>query len=247
MFKKYICIAAALLFTYSPAPAQQDSSPIKSIYLIHNPAEKHTSAPQEIRLGIETSESAYFKLTRDGDLIAAGLFPEGENSLSLPATSFFEKTAKHTFLLEVKTDRIILQKSLFIDVQLAVLESPEPVQPDEDLFDRRISLYVENKLLSSRIIHPPPPVQIQKDLPPLPKNYDPFKPKLDDDLMSSAVSILDAIGLAYHLIKSVVPKKDKEDSSVTLQHTPYYSTKFLRRNSQGEEEEVIAMIGLTTK
>ncbi|MCJ7582083.1 MAG: hypothetical protein MUP98_16345, partial [Candidatus Aminicenantes bacterium] len=68
-----------------------------------------------------------------------------------------------------------------------------------------------------------------------------------DDLMSNRVSIIDALLMGYQLIKTVAKKKDREEPALPLQHTHSLTIKFLKKNPQGFEEEVIAMIGLTTK
>ena len=89
---------------------------------------------------------------------------------------------------------------------------------------------------------------IQKDLASVPRNTDPFfVPKEKDALMRNTISIIDALLMSYQLIRSVTKKKDKGDLNLSLQHTHSLTIKFFKRNSRGVEEEVIAMIGLTTK
>jgi hypothetical protein len=221
---------------------------IKEIYLIKNPNKNYVTAPLEIRIGIDMTAPAYFKLSEKGNFINAGYLPKGDNSLSIPAESFFEKTERHTFSLELKTEKRITRKDIILDIQLAVLETPIKVEPKRDISEHKLSLYIENQLVSTKIKQQETIPSIQKELAPIPNNNDPFYvPKENDDLMRNTVSILDALGMAYQIIKSATKKKDSGESALPLQHTHSLSIKFLKKNPQGVEEEVIAMIGLTTK
>jgi hypothetical protein len=248
MNKKMTVLCLGFLLIGSALAAQQEDGLIKEIYLIKNPNKEYITAPLEIRIGIDMSAPAYFKLSEKDNFIDAGYLPEGDNSLSIPTESFFEKTERHTFSLELKTEKKITQKDIILDVQLAVLETPIKVEPERVISENKLSLFIEDQLVSTRtqkreIIQP-----IQPDLSVIPRNNDPFYvPKETDDLMSNGVSIFQVLGLAYHLIKTATKKKDIGEPSLPLQHTHSLSIKFLKKNPQGVEEEVIAMIGLTTK
>lgn len=248
MIKKGSLLILFFLLLGTVSAAQQESGLIKEIFLIKNPSEKFVTPPLEIRIGIQMSTPAFYKLSKKDVILGAGLLPIGVSSLSIPTKSFFEKTAKHTFLLELKTEQRIIRKDIILDVQLAILESPKKIEVKPEIHEHKLSLYIENQLISTRIKQQEIIPHILEDLPQVPQYDDPFYvPKESDDLMSSAVSILDALGLAYYLVKSVVKKKDRGEPVITLQRTHSFSIKFLKKNSQGVEEEVIAMIGLTTK
>jgi len=253
MFKKWALLIWVFLLLGGISAAQQGDGLIKGIFLIKNPTEKFVTPPLEIRIGINMATPAYYKLSEKDVILCAGLFPIGVNSLSIPAESFFEKTAKHTFLLELKTEQGITRKDIILDIQLAIMESPIKMETEQDVSEHKLSLYIENQLVSTRIkqqeiIPSIQPEQKVNELAPIPQYDDPFYvPKESDDLMTSTVSIFDALGLAYHLVKSITRKKDRGEPAVTLQHTHSFSIKFLKKNSQGVEKEVIAMIGLTTK
>jgi hypothetical protein len=249
MFKNKIALLGmGFLFLGQVLAAQQGDGLIKEIFLIKQPIEKYITPPLEIRISINMAAPAYYKLFDKDNIISAGLLPKGDNSLSIPTESFFEKTAKHTFSLELKTESGITKKDIVLDVQLATLESPKKIEVEPEIHEYKLSLYIGNQLVSTRIKQQELIPHIQPDLQLIQQNHDPFYvPKENDDLMRNTVSILDAIGLAYQLIKSVSKKKEVDESSPTIQLTHFYSIKFFRKNSQGFEEEIIAMIGLTTR
>jgi len=249
MMVKKAALLSLIFFLLGPvSAAQQGDGLIKGIFLIKNPIEKYVTPPLEIRIGINMAAPAYYKLSNEDVILSAGLLPMGVNSLSIPTQSFFEKTAKHTLFLELKTEQGITRKDIILDIQVVVMEIPKKPEPEPDIPEHKLSLYIENQLVSTRIkqqeIIPP----IQKELASIPRNNDPFfVPKEKDALMRNTVSIIDALLMGYTLIKTLTEKKDKGEPTLTLQHTHSFAIKFLKKNSQGIEEEVIAMIGLTTK
>ena len=248
MIKKSPLLIWIVLLFSAILTAQQENDLINGIFLIKNPNEIFSTAPRQIRIGIDMAAQAYFKLSNEDMIISAGLLPKGVNSLFIPTDTFFEKTATFTLHLELKRGNIITRKDIILDVQLAVLETPIEVEPKLDIAEHKLSLYIENQLVSTRIQKREIIQPIQPDLSVIPRNDDPFYvPKETDDLMTSTVSILDALGLAYHLIKSATKKKDRGEPDLALQHSHSLTIKFLKKNPQGIEEEVIAMIGLTTK
>jgi len=248
MFKKWALLIWVFLILSSVSTAQQGDGLIKEIYLIKNPSKTYVTPPPEIRFGIDMAASAYYKLFEKDIFISAGFLPKGENSLSIPTESFFEKPEKHTFSLELKTENGITRKDIVLDVQLAILESPKKIEVKPEFYEHKLSLYIENQLLSTRIKKHEIISPIQPDLSQIPRNDDPFYvPKEGDDQMTSTLPILGTLFLAYELIKSVAKKKDRRETTPTIQHTHSLAIIFLKKNSQGVEEEVIAMIGLTTK
>lgn len=253
MFKKMALLILFFLLLGTVSAAQQEGSLIKGIFLIKNPTEKFVTPPHEIRIGIQMATPAYYKLSDNDVIIGAGILPIGVSSLSIPTESFFEKTATHTFLLELKTDQGITRKDIILDIQIAIMETPKKMEAEQQVPEYKLSLYIENQLVSTmikqqEIIPPIQPERKDNELAPIPQYGDPFYvPKESDDLMTSSGSIIDALLMAYQLVKGITKKKDRGEPVVTLQHTHSFSIKFFRENSQGVEEEVIAMIGLTTK
>lgn len=253
MFKKGTLLILFFLLLGTVSEAQQGGSLIKGIFLIKNPTKKFVTPPLEIRIGIQMATPAYYKLFEKDVILGAGLLPIGVSSLSIPTESFFEKTATHTFLLELKTEQGITRKDIILDIQIAIIETPKKMEPEQKVPEYKLSLYIESQLVSTmikqqEIIPPIQPKQKVNELASTPQSNDPFYvPKESDDLMTSTVSIIDALLMTYNLVKSITKKKNRGEPTPALQHTHSYSIKFLKKNAQGIEKEVIAMIGLTTK
>ncbi|MFC2168747.1 hypothetical protein ACFLRW_07150 [Acidobacteriota bacterium] len=250
MIKKSLPLFWIFLLICPMLAAQQGDDLINGIFLIKNPNETFSSPPRQIRIGIDMAAQAYFKLSNEETILSVGILPKGVNSLQIPTDTFFEKTAKFTLHLELKRGILIIKKDIILDVQMAVMETPieVEVEPEPIITEYKLSLYIEDQLVSTRIKQKKFIPSFQKELAPIAGNTDPFYvPKESDNLMRNTVSILDAIGLAYGLIKSAVKKKKRDVPEPTLQHTHSLTLKFSKMNAQGIREEVIAMIGLTTK
>lgn len=245
--KSHLLFSIVLLFS-TILTAQQGNDLIKEIFLIKNPNERSLSPPQQIRIGVDMAARAYFKFSNEDMILRAGLLSKGVNYISISTESLFEKTETHTLHLELKKDDLIIRKDILLDIQMAVMETPIKVETEPVISEHKLSLFIENQLVSTRIKQQKIIQPIQKDLARIKPAGDPFYvPKESDDLMRNTVSIIDALLMGYQLIKSVTKKKNREEPELALQHTHSLSIKFLRKNPQGVEEEVIAMIGLTTK
>lgn len=248
MCKKRIPLCLSILLLSALLFPQQAEELIKEIVLIHNPVKKYSTAPAEIRIGVDMAAPAFYKLLSGEAIVSAGLLSMGINSLSIPVQSYFEKTAKHTLILELKTEKGLLRKDIVIEVQLGVLETPKKVEPEVEIREHRISLYIEDELVSTRIKQEQTIPEIQTDLAKIKPSEGPFSvPKEFDDVGSSRVDILTLLGVAYQLAKSAIEKKKADQQGPILQYTHSCSIKYLRTTPLGVKEEVIAMIGLTTK
>ncbi len=247
MLKKKALLCFVFLLLGSLATAQQEEELIKEIFLIKNPNKIYVTAPLEIRISVNMIAPAYYKLSNEDIFISAGYLPRGVNYLSIPTKSFFEKTARHTFLLELKTERAVIRKDIVLDIQLAFMEAPKKTELEPEIAEQKLSLYIEDQWVSSRIKQREIIPAIQKDLATVPRNTDPFYIPKEDPLMRNTISIIDALLMGYKLVRTLTEKKDKGEPSLPLQQTHSLSIKFFKKNQQGIEEEVIAMIGLTTK
>ena len=210
MFKKAVLFILVFLLFGPVLTAQQGDGLIKEIFLIKNPNKIYVTPPPIIRIGIDMTAPAYYKLLNEDIILSAGLLPKGINSLSIPTVSFFEKTAKHSFLLELKTEEAVTRKEFVLDIQMAKMEAPKKVEAKPDFSEHRLSLYIKNQLVSTRIKQQEIIPSIQKDLAPLPQGDDPFYiPKESDEMtrMRNTVSILQVLGMAYQLVKSAAKKK----------------------------------------
>ncbi len=250
IFKKKALLSIVFLLLSSLATAQQGDGLIKEIFLIKNPNQTYVTAPHEIRISLNMIAPAYYKLSNEDIFLSAGYLPRGVNFLSIPTKSFFEKTATHSFLLELKTEKAVTRKDIVLDIQLAIMDAPKKTKPEPETPEQKLTLYIENQLVSIRMKQLEMIPAIQKDLATVPRNTDPFyvpKERERELPIKNTISIIDTLLMGYKLIRTLTKKKDEGEPRLALQHTHSLTIQFFRKNPQGIEEEVIAMIGLTTK
>jgi hypothetical protein len=155
------------------------------------------------------TSTGLYKL-RQGDVILAGsrLLP-GYNTLSLPVHHLFDSEGTLVFILEIKSDDVILTKKITLEVQFE--EAEQNAHSREELKDLefRVRLLFDGDTLvdSRKRKRPPVPVRTDIDFEVLYKNYDPEK---RPDPLSQSFSILGAAVLAGRLIRSLAEKNKYE-------------------------------------
>jgi hypothetical protein len=247
MIKKTLTFCLVVLCSEVALSAQKIHSVIDDIYLIERRVNTQSVAPREIRIGVEMATNAYFKLLYSGSILKAGLFPQGFNSVSIPTETLLKETGTHVFNLELKTKAEIIRKEIELDVQLEIKASSEEAEVKNKIPEHRVSIYIDDKLIASRTKTPENRIKVKVESPPLPHNYDPFKPDQTDNPMANSVSIFQVVGLAYHLIKGLTKKKDEGERIPSIRKTSLISLTFNRTNPQGIKKEVRAEIRLRTR
>jgi hypothetical protein len=256
--KSAFILLTVLIFCLSLS-AQSQNIQIEDIYLIKNRLDPSPQPPAQIRIGLEVAQNAFFKLFREGNVIQVGLFPRGFNSVSLPAPPLLEKSGKHTYALELKTETGLVRHEIVLDVRLYWEETKEEKNEEEGeegeeietpqvkTSEHRISLFFNDELIASRKKILEQQLILPKKESNLPRNYDPFNPDPMDNPFVNSVDIMQAAGLAYQLIKDLVKKKDKGESVPPIQISRQISLSFRSKNPQGIEKQVRATIQLSTR
>jgi len=202
--------------------------------------------PSKLVMEITLDSHAFFKLLKENIVVEAGKFQKGDNQISLKTDSLFRGTGSHDFTLELKSDNIIVRKKVLIDIVMDLLQ-PED-DPVEETVERgyRLSLYYRDQLLASREKTDYSFLSDKIELPP--STYEPsrFDALGRSDPQANSFSILSAIGLAAHLIKGLVQKKDGGILKNPLQRVRSMTIPFRTKNLLGEEWSSQAVVILKT-
>lgn len=246
-------LAAFIALVPFASPSQEDV--LKDIFIIKNRMYPSSLPPIEIRLGLEAAKNAFFKLIEGNTIIRAGLFPRGFNSISLPAAPLLMVSGEHPYVLELKTETDLVRYEIVLDVRLdrekdsagAEEEREEEKTMQVSTTEHKVSLYIDDELISSRIKILEQKLILPRKESPLPRNYDPFNPDPMDNPFVSSVDILQAAGLAFKVLKDIVTKKDEGESVPPIQMARQISLIFRRKDPQGTETEVRATIRLSAR
>lgn len=243
MIKKAITLCLSVLSLSVVLTSQQVPSPIREVFFIKSRTET-PAIPPLIRIGVEMAANAYFKLSLEGTVVKAGLFPKGFNSFAVPTHSLIEKSGEVVYTLELRTESGVIQEEIVLDVRLEVTGIQKEAVQEIPTPEHRVSVYIDDELIASRKKTAEKTIPIKTKSPPLPPNYDPFKPDQSDNPMANSVSIFQVVGLAYHLIKGLTKKKDEGKRVPPIQKTQQITLNFVKRSPQGIEEQVRAEIRL---
>lgn len=225
---------------------------ITEIALIDSEIYKRPTPPDKIVIGVDIENPAYYKLSDDKKIIRGGLFNRGFNSFSLAAQELFDNSGSHMYILDLKTDDLLLKKELEIDIQLDSQVITKKTEDEARNIEYNLSLYIGDELIiSSKKLHheklswkveiPAPTSNLSPLIPP--EKVDPSK----EDYTLNSFSIQDAVAGVLQLIKGLKKKESAEEKVSYFQKTRQLTTTFIRKNLEGTEKEVRAVIRLKTK
>ena len=196
--------------------------------------------PDRLILGLDVRREGLFKLFRGDEMIKGSLLKKGLNSISIPSKGLFNKSGQHEYLLELKVGNMILLKKIIFDVQVDESQYIHEQKEDKEKFIYDLSLYVEGRLISSsrkeHVKRKPIDWGIDPDVP-----YKPVEAPKESNIRASSFSILAAVGLAAHIIKSLT-KKDVTPPTPPPRHVRMMTLKYKKIIAGGVEQNIDASI-----
>lgn len=203
-------------------------------------------------LDIEISNDGYYKFSTDKEVIKAGLFQAGFNLIGLEIRPLLEKPGTYVYWLETKADDLILKKEIDIEVEVHspfLIPKARPTILNINPMEYKLSMYVDGELiLTSKKTEKD--VLLKLDIPPS-KNPFGFKPDYyvtRNNPGQNFVSILDAIGVAYQLLKDLLKKKKSgEIETPKIQKLQEISLAWKQNDTDGTEKETRARLKLKIK
>lgn len=225
---------------------------ITEIALIDSEIYKRSIPPDKIVIGVDIENPAYYKLSDDKKIIKAGLFSRGFNSFSLAAHELFQNSGSHIYILDIKAEDLYLKKELEVDIQLASQIITKKTDEKPRNIEYNLSMFIGDELIiSSRKLHqeklswkfeiPAPTTNLSPLIPP--EKVDPRK----EDYTSHSFSIPAAVAGVLQLIKGLKKKESPEERVSYFQKSKQLTTTFIRKNLDGIEKEVRAVIRLKTR
>ena len=225
---------------------------VTEIALIDREIYKRSILPGKIVIGVDIENPAYYKLSDDKKIIKAGLFNRGFNSFSLAAHELFDNSGSHIYILDLKTEDLFLKKELEIDIQLDSQVVIKKTDEKAKSIEYNLSLYIGDELIiSSKKLHheksswkfeiPAPTSNLSPLIPP--EKIDPRK----EDYTSNSFSIPAAVAGVLQLIKGLKKKERAEEKVSYFQKSKQLTTTFIRKDFEGIEKEVRAVIRLKTR
>jgi len=180
------------------------------------------ATPSEIRIGVDLLNSAFYKISDSTGTLAGGLWQGGFHILSLPASGMFDESGSREFILDLKAGDVIVRKRIGVEVDVrrpnaAAGSAGGNVLRAKDL-EGEVALYVGEKLISSsrKIMAKTPPLDIPVPGPSAPDTKPYLAPRKDIPTFSG-VSILDAVGAAYTVLRDLLKKKPLPPSPPSYQ------------------------------
>ena len=230
----------------------QDLLPlVKDIGLLGDESSKDFAPPDKLKIGVDISREALYKLSHEENVIKAGIFKRGLNTVEIDAEDLLLESGTHVYFLDLKAVDLTLRKEIEIDIQLdsSGVDSGTPRLIKEPEPEYELSLFIGEKLVISGRKLLSEELSFNVELPPIPDGYGPFYEieKEYKNPLRNSFSILDAIGVGYFLIKKMIDKKKMQKQVKPVQKHEQLTATFMRRDSEGAAREVTAVISLKVK
>jgi hypothetical protein len=247
-------ITGLLLLILLALPPQTQTQELPSLVvdigILGGPRIVRPHAPSTLSLGVETSRNAFYKLLRGEEVLDAGLMNPGFNAITLDVLGFFEESGEHVFVLELKSGATLLRQEMTLDIQIdqepadtapGKKEAPAPKVMEREY---TISLYLDQQLIAASRRRSLDRITFDLELPPMPRNYDPFNPDAHRDPMLNSFSILSLLGLAAQMATKLLDTDEPASPVNPLRPLRQVQLTFNRRGPQGLEQPVSATITL---
>lgn len=205
------------------------------------------SPPQELILGIEMANEAYYKLCRGDEVLKGGQFRRGFNSVAIESGKLFEVSGNYPFVLELKAGNLIVRREVFVDVRLNVFGVLGSQGGEAKSSEYVLKMFLGDKLLalSRKTVTVMPPVKIET--PPPTGVYDPWGPGYQNKpQIETGFPILGIPALLNELLKSL-KKKDEVEPVPPVELKPDITVFFKARNRDGRNIEILARLTLGVK
>ena len=236
-----------------PHFGQEESGLVLDLGLLGGPRITRSAPPTTLNLGLELTRDVPFKLIFEKEVVDAGLLNRGFNVIPLDLTGFFQKSGTCNFILEFMTGGSVLRQELSLYVEMdqetdpgTDSQAPEPKLSYQER-EYSVSLYVDQRLVAINRKKLVGKISLNLELPPMPRNYDPFFPEAHRNPMVNSVSILDALGLAVQMAGKLLKKPGNSSPASSLRPLRQIQVDFTRRTPQGLEKPASATITLNVR
>jgi hypothetical protein len=166
-------------------------------------------------LAVEMAAPAYYKFSGDGETVKAGQLLAGFNVIALDANRLFLASGRHAYRLEVMSGSLVLTRTIDLAVEVASSRpQPEATAPGQSArpLEYSLTIYIGGEpVLESRKTIRTVPMDLG-----IKPNQNPFgfRPdavvRKDDPSRIGGVSVLNAIGYVYGLLKDLFNKRGKK-------------------------------------
>lgn len=205
------------------------------------------SPPQQLILGIEMANEAYYKLSRGKEVLKGGQFKRGFNSLTIESDKFFIKPGTHSFVLELKAGSLVVWREVVVDVRLNVFGVLGNQGQEAQASEYILKMFLGDTLLAliRKTVTAMPRMKIET--PPPSGVYDPWGPGYQNKPeIPNTFPILGIPALISELLKSL-KNKDEIEPVPPVELRPDITLLYRAKNREGRNIEILARLSLGLK
>jgi hypothetical protein len=245
---KVIRIAVIVFLCAGICAAEEQGFPLVSgICLVENEVYHRGLPPGKITIGFDVRTDVLFKISFGDRVLHAGPLRKGFHSVSLPSQDLFRRTDSHRFILECKSDELVVSKEIVIDIRLIPLYLLQKSGEERKHHTYTLSFLIGDQLVYSTRKFAPRDISFELNLPPWEGRYNPFGLIGGTQKPVTGVSILGAAAVLYHLVKSLSPAEETTDEDFVPQKKQQIETMFSKMNAAGDLWQWRALLYIKSK
>lgn len=225
---------------------------IMEIALVKGVGDKPLMPQGILPLVVDIRSEAYYKFALGSQVLEGGQFKPGFNVIALDANELFLRPGKRVYNLEVKAAGLILRKEITLEVEASAPRfSPSPSAPPPGrTAEYTLSLYIGGELvMSGRKEERPASLQMGLEPGNLPYGFKPdYVLHRNEPNPMNSVSIIQAIGMIYSLLKDLLKKKNKPDAEPPkIQTVRDLTLTFKQKDEYNRDQESKVTVRLGTR
>jgi len=223
---------------------------LAGIFLITRQDDNFLAAPSSLTLGLDSPQEVYYKFSDEKGPLQGGLLHQGLNFITLESSRLFDASGTHIYALDLKSGDIQIRKELALEVRLSAEPASAGGPKPMDL-EYKLTMFVGGRQIASSRKTGRDKEPLALDIPPVNLVANPlFKPPNPDDPFDPAnrgASILDAINVAYSLLKDLFKSKDRPYQSPLEKKTSVTYTYFQGSPQGGVDTHISAVVNLSVR
>jgi hypothetical protein len=226
---------------------------ILDVFLVEQKRAAQTfSPPAQIVLGIEITNTAFYRMMREERIIAGSSLHRGFNIVRVDADRLFSQPGVHVYTLELKKEDLELRREVRLDVDVTSPQFRTSPEAQAKKIEYTLSLFVGEEMISSlkKIERLETPLKLGFSNNALKGGkFDPLHradPQGHPDPLSNSVSIPAVVAGIATLIKELFGKKDEGAQEPQIAKSKTQEFRYFRR-LYGLDQETTARITLESR
>ena len=225
-------------------PFEFQSPLVTDIVFLEIKPQSEQIPPPRLGLGIYSNQEAVYKLIKTNEVICAGIFSRGYNTIFMEAVGLFFESGTHFYTLQIKAGERIEKIEFEIRVHLESSDEKTVSRKRFRNVEYELSIIIKDELIASSRKKHFDKFPLKLKFPPLHVKVRPFHPNAREDPLANAFSIPTLAAALIDILTGSDKKKNQRDPYRPPLRLKQIETKFLNPDSKAIGSKIKATLTL---